>query len=167
MRASTTSALTEADPIMNSGLSFTRLFTGMSASQTLFLINLVTDFKTETIPTPLSTFFSILPTPLIPFSTLFTLLYIGLQGLDVWSLSSSSYNELATMNKSGYIVPPTALYLVAPIISLLMDRDLPQTLWWLEPAIVTGLVMLMQNWMRATAEGVNGLEDLKYSAKGA
>jgi len=124
------------------------------------------------IPTPLSPFFSARPAPLIPLASLFTVLNLVLHAYDGFYLSMTS---TITDSTPLYInipqlqlrIPQQGLYLLPPILSLLMFRDYPQTLYWSLPAVLVGFSRLTQSWMVTGHQAVEGLEELKYDAKGA
>ncbi|KAG9007141.1 hypothetical protein FRB94_014614 [Tulasnella sp. JGI-2019a] len=134
--------------------------------QVVFLSSLVTYRHSRTIPTPLSPFFSTVPRPLIPIASGFTFLAITLHILDAFLISSSSCLT-PILVAGGFSIPRAALYLLAPFLSVLTGRDLPQTIWWAFPAVVAGLVILMQRWTSDNTRSVEELEGLRYNAPGA
>jgi len=134
--------------------------------QMVFLSTLIAHSGARTVATPLSTFFTTPPRPLIPLPVVLTIYAVVLQCLEAFTLSPfTRLTEVLLVR--GYRIPGIFLYLIAPAISISTGRDFPQTLWWAEPTILIGLVTLMQHWMRSTARGVEELEGLKYSAQGA
>lgn len=46
-------------------------------------------------------------------------------------------------------------------------RDIPQILWWSLPDIVILTVVLVRSWIKGTNLDMEGLEKMKYEAKGA
>lgn len=56
---------------------------------------------------------------------------------------------------------------LAPAISILAVKDVPQILWWAFPALVVGIAGLVISWIRDTKAELMSLEKLKYEAKGA
>ncbi|KAG8984054.1 hypothetical protein FRB90_005600 [Tulasnella sp. 427] len=127
------------------------------------------------VPTPLGMIFKFAPSPLIPLPALFTILAIALHVLDSISLTNDPRKSLLDVDMpfdtsnvlEGPLRKRAILYLIAPFMSAVLRRSLSQTVWWLTPAIVIGLVALAQKWMRETDEGVERLEDLRYDARGA
>lgn len=119
--------------------------------------------------------FNFAPSPLIPIPALFTMLAIALHVLDSISLTKNPRMSLLDVDMpfdtTGILEGPfrkrAVLYLIAPFMSAVLKRSFSQTVWWLMPAIIIGLIALAQKWMRETDEGVERLEELQYDARGA
>lgn len=64
--------------------------------------------------------------------------------------------------------PPVFLApVIAPVYALLLGQGRVDVLWWTATAILTQIVVLAMKWMREEEEEIAGLEDLRYTARGA
>lgn len=59
------------------------------------------------------------------------------------------------------------LLCIPPIIAIVCTVDIPQILWWILPLFVFASQMLVISWIKETEREMEGLEKLKYEAKGA
>lgn len=57
--------------------------------------------------------------------------------------------------------------IVAPLLSLVLKKDLAQTLFWSIPVVIAGISLQAEKWMSEGRENVDKLERLKYTSKGA
>lgn len=59
------------------------------------------------------------------------------------------------------------LYFVAPVLAIVLSKDLPQILWWLLPGLTVSLIILAQYMMQQSGAELEELRGLKYDARGA
>jgi undecaprenyl pyrophosphate phosphatase UppP len=117
--------------------------------------------------TPLSPFFDSPPQSPIPLAFIFCIIAISAHLLHVPLLVSSA--RLPTFPKSFQphievrMIPEL---IVAPLISLVMKKDLAQTLFWTIPVVVAGVLLQAERWIIEGREAVDRLERLKYTSKG-
>jgi len=121
--------------------------------------------------------------PLIPLSTLFTMLNIvALLNSALYlpedmvlphainQIKSRVFSEAQEALSTSLPFPlmwGVLLSSLAPAISILGVKDVPQILWWAFPALVVGIAGLVISWIRDTKAELMSLEKLKYEAKGA
>lgn len=109
----------------------------------------------------------------LPLATLFTVVHIFVHANLLLHLLPPTHplRSTAATNSSNYLPLPYSILFgsasIAPVISLSLRHTWLEGAWWSAALLLTWFIYSGQEWVQEETKAIEGLEQLRYNARGA